>query len=111
MRTSQINDKPPSRPSVKKTIWSRRGTGTFIDKSSQPQTPQPKTGSQSILVKAENLLEGTKEDKELTKAVPTNDLNQINEEIKTAKQKNADLIQEIIELKLKLKDAQFKLKE
>lgn len=50
MRTSQINDKPPSRPTVKKTIWSRRGTGTFIDKSSQPQTPQPKTGSQSILV-------------------------------------------------------------
>ena len=84
MRTSQINDKPPSRPSVKKTIWSRRGTGTFIDKSSQPQTPQPKTGSQSILVQPENLLEGRKEDKELSKAVLTNDYDQMKEEMRTA---------------------------
>ena len=84
MRTSQFNDKPPSKPSVKKTIWSRRGTGTFIDKSSQPQTPQPKMGSQSILVKTENLLDCNKEDQELTKAVPITEYNQMKDEIKAA---------------------------
>ena len=58
MRTSQFNDKPTTNPSAKKTIWSRRGTGTFIEKSSNPICT--KIGSQSILVQAENLLQGTR---------------------------------------------------
>ena len=54
MRTSQLNENPTPNPSAKKTIWSRRGTGTFIEKTSNPICTKIK--SQSILVQADNHL-------------------------------------------------------